>query len=198
MKLNTQRRVAASLLKCGPKRVRFDPASLSDIKEAITKSDMRLLISDGIVSKVPFKGVSRGRARQRRGQRCKGLRHGEGSRKGTPSAAQRAKGRWILKIRGQRAFLQELRLRRLVSHDTYRDLYRKSKGGFFRSRRHIKLYLDDHRLWQQKGAAPEAEKAGKRQAKAPATKQKKELKESKAEARPADHRATDPGAQNAE
>jgi len=156
MKLNTQRRVAASLLKCGPKRVRFDPASLNDIKETITKSDMRLLVSDGIVTRTPVQGVSRARARKLHTQKRKGLRKGQGSRKGTPSAGvgQSAKRTWILHIRSQRGFVQELRESGVINHDTYRDLYRKSKGGFFRSKRHIKLYLDDHRLWQQKGAAP--------------------------------------------
>lgn len=172
MKLNTQRRVAASLLKCGPGRVRFDPASLSDIKEAITKSDMRLLISDGIVSKDAVKGVSRARARKLHTQKRKGLRRGSGSRKGTPSAIQDSKRQWMTQIRSQRTFIQELRESQLVSHDTYRDLYRKSKGGFFRSRRHIKLYLDDHRLWQQKGVPSTETTVKKGQSRSPPTQPK--------------------------
>ncbi len=115
MKLDAQRRVAASLLGCGPQRVRFDPARLHDIKEAITKSDMRLLISDGIVTAHPIKGVSRVRARKTRAQKRKGLRRGDGSRKGTASAANDSKRAWMTKIRGQRAFLLELKEKGLVS-----------------------------------------------------------------------------------
>ncbi len=150
MKLTTQRRIAADLLKCGLDRVRFDPARMADVKEAITKSDMRLLISDGVVRAAPVKGVSRVRARKTAAQKRKGLRRGDGSKKGTPNAAVSDKSRWMARVRSQRAFLQELKEKKLVSIATFRNLYRKSKGGFFRSRRHIKLYIDDQRLWQQK------------------------------------------------
>lgn len=150
MKLVTQKRLAAILLKCGLDRVRFDPARLNDIKEGITKSDMRLLISDGFVWAEPVKGVSRVRARKIAGQKRKGLRRGDGSKKGTPNAAVSDKDRWMARIRSQRAFLRELKEQKLVSLAAYRELYLKSKGGFFRSKRHIKLYMDDHRLWQPK------------------------------------------------
>ncbi len=148
MKLDTQRRIAASLLKCGSDRVVFDPARANDIKEAITKSDMRLLISDGIVRARPVAGVSKARARKIKAQKRKGLRRGHGSKKGTPNASLDGKTRWVAAVRSQRAFIQELREKGLLSPSTFRDVYRKSKGGFFRSQRHIKLYLDDRRLWQ--------------------------------------------------
>lgn len=150
MKLATQKRIAASLLKCGLERVRFDPKSLYDIKEAITKSDMRLLVSDGLVWAEPIKGVSRARARKTQVQKRKGLRKGFGSKKGTQNASTSDKEKWMLRVRSQRSFLQELKEKSLISIGTFRNLYRKSKGGFFRSKRHIKLYIDDQRLWQQK------------------------------------------------
>ncbi len=149
MKLTTQKRLAATLLKCSPERVRFKPESLHDIKEAITKSDLRLLVSDGIIYRVQERGVSRVRARKTAEQKRKGLRRGHGSRKGTPNASTPDKEKWMNKVRKQRAFLKEIQEKGLISGPTYRSLYRKSKGGFFRSTRHIKLYLDDQRLWQK-------------------------------------------------
>ncbi len=154
MKLTTQRRVAASLLKCGEGRVRFDPSRLNEIKEGITKSDLRLLVSDGLVAAKPVKGVSRVRARKKHTQKRKGLRRGDGSRKGTRNAAVSAKSRWMAKVRSQRAFLAELKRKKMVDNAAYRELYLKSKGGFFRSKRHIKLFIDDKRLWR----LPKAEK----------------------------------------
>ena len=44
--LNVQKRLAAQILKCGRNRVRFDPDRLEDIKEAITKTDIRSLIGE--------------------------------------------------------------------------------------------------------------------------------------------------------
>lgn len=150
MKLDAQKRVAAKVLKCGPGRVRFNPAHLHDIKDAITKSDMRLLVSDGLVAAIPKKGISRSRARKIRVQKRKGLRRGSGSRKGTMKAAIGSKEQWMLRVRSQRAFLAELKEKGLLSLADYHMLYRKSKGGFFRSVRHIKLFIDDKRLWQAK------------------------------------------------
>ncbi|RME31740.1 50S ribosomal protein L19e [Candidatus Woesearchaeota archaeon] len=149
MKLKLQKRLAAALLNCSPKRVRFDPAQVNDIKEGITKSDMRLLITDKLVSKRPEKGVSRVRARKTRAQKRKGLRRGHGSKKGTPNANHPQKERWMSKVRVQRAFLKELKEKGRIALTTYRLLYRKAKGGYFRSKRHIKLYIDDQRLWKE-------------------------------------------------
>lgn len=150
MKLKTQRKQAARLLKTSVKRVHFDPKQLHDIKEGITKSDMRLLISDKVVTKKPVKGVSKVRARHIKNQKRKGLRRGAGSKKGTPNAYTPQKDLWMAKVRSQRAFIKEFKEKKLVTLKTYQHLYRKVKGGFFRSKRHIKLFLDDQRLWEKK------------------------------------------------
>jgi len=39
--------------------------------------------------------------------------------------------------------LGELKDRKIIDDKLYRELYSKSKGGFFRSRRHIKLFLEE-------------------------------------------------------
>lgn len=149
MDLTSQRRIAASLLDCGLDRVWFDPKHLHDIKEAITKSDMRLLISDGIVKAAPIKATSRVRARKTRVQKRKGLRRGAGSKKGTANANAPKKEQWMNKVRSQREFLRELRDKKLVTLSNFRQLYLKVKGGLFRSKRHIKIFIDDHRLWNK-------------------------------------------------
>ena len=53
----------------------------------------------------------------------------------------------MVRIRGQRALLNELSEKNLISRKTYRDLRQRAKGGFFRSVRHIKLYLTENSLW---------------------------------------------------
>ena len=42
-----------------------------------------------------------------------------------------------------RVFLKD---KGIVDKKTYRNLYLKSKGGFFRSKSHIKLYINEHKL----------------------------------------------------
>lgn len=146
MKLTTQKRLAAAILDCSPKRVKFDPKRLNDIKEAITKGDLKVLINEKGITRDPARGISRVRARKRAEQRAKGLQKGPGSRKSKPTARNTKKDMWIKKVRIQRSFIKELKEKQIINAATYKNLYRKSKGGFFRSKRHIKLYIEEHDL----------------------------------------------------
>jgi len=49
---------------------------------------------------------------------------------------------WMDKIRLQRSFLRNLKEKNFIDTKIYRDLMSKAKGGFFRSKRHIKLFLE--------------------------------------------------------
>ena len=143
MKLNNQKRMAADVLKCSAKRVRFDAGRLDEIKEAITKVDIKGLINDHAIIKLHAKGVSRGRARKRLEQKRKGKQRGPGSREGSSTARLPRKRRWINKIRAQRGLLKKLNEKGVIGKKAYREFYLRSKGGFFRSRRHIKMYLEE-------------------------------------------------------
>ena len=153
MRLTGQRRIAAQLLKCGKNRVWFDGKRLSEVKEAITKSDMRSLIRDLAVQKKPEQGNSRYRARKHLVQKKKGRKQGPGARKGKRTARLPKKRAWINKIRPQREILKALNKKGSISSTTYRTIYKKAKGGFFRSRRHIKLYLEEHKLFKHEKKA---------------------------------------------
>lgn len=146
MKLNVQKRLAGQILGVSEKRVSFDPAELEEIKEAITKKDIRRLIGDGIIAARQKVGISRSRAKKRHVQRRKGLQEGDGKRKGTANARLSKKRTWINAIRTQRSLLKEIKDKELITQEAFTDTYRKAKGGFFRSRRHIKLYLEENRL----------------------------------------------------
>ena len=151
MKLKNQMRIAANILKASHKRVWFDPERLDEIKESITKADLRALIKDKAIKLKPKRGVSRGRVKKIRKQKRKRRRLGIGSRKGRSSARLSNKRKWVNKIRTQRNFLVLLKDKKLVSPRTYRDLYRKAKGNFFRSKRHIQLYMEEHNLFVKDG-----------------------------------------------
>ena len=56
----------------------------------------------------------------------------------------------ILKIRSQRKLISDYASKNIISRETYSDLRRKAKGGFFRSVRHINLYLTERELWNKK------------------------------------------------
>jgi large subunit ribosomal protein L19e len=146
MRLTSQRRTAAQLMKCGQTRVWFDQSRLDEIKQAITKADIRHLIKDRSIQKRPETGISQGRHKKHLKQKRKGRRQGKGSRKGKKTARLPRKQEWMHKVRLQRDFIKTLRDKKRIKPSTYHMLYKKSKGGFFRSKRHIKLYMEEHKL----------------------------------------------------
>jgi large subunit ribosomal protein L19e len=146
MNLKLQRRLAAEILKCGENAVWMDPDELETIAEAVTKDDIRSLIEDGMIKRKPVKGVSRGRARVRAIQRRKGRRRGHGRRKGRKTARMPRKRKWIMKIRALRKRLRELRDSGKLERRVYRMLYRKAKGGEFRSVSHLESYIESNKL----------------------------------------------------
>ncbi len=150
MKLNLQKRIAAQALKCSPHRVCFDVDRLPEIKESITKADIRSIIKKGLITEIPARGISKGRLRKFNKQKKKGRRRGLGSRKGRATARNNSKQRWMNSIRAQRSFLKELKSKSLVSIADFHMLYRKAKGGFFRSVSHIKLHMKEHDIFIKK------------------------------------------------
>ena len=146
MKSKIQKKLASKVLGRSPKKVRLNPARLEDIKEAITRADVRGLIKDSAIEVLQDKGVSRARARQVHDQKAKGRRKGQGSRKGHANARLSFKRKWMNKVRLQRKLLKNLKESDKLSQESYKDLYRKSKGGFFRSKRHLMLYITEHKL----------------------------------------------------
>ncbi|MCD6383129.1 MAG: 50S ribosomal protein L19e [Thermoplasmata archaeon] len=141
MDVRYQRRLAASILKCGVNRVYIDPYRLEDVVEAVTREDVRRLIKEGAIRKKQKKGISRGRARKMMEQRRKGRRRGPGSRKGAKYARYPRKRRWINTIRPLRRTLKMYRDNGIISPETYRKYYRHAGGGVFRSVAHMNQHL---------------------------------------------------------
>lgn len=139
--LANQRRMAALLLKCGEGRVWIDPASQEEVADAVTRADIRSAIRARVIQRLAIKGTSRVRARRHAAEVAKGRHSGPGSRRGTPLARVTKKARWMRRIRAQRDLLRELRKTKQIPSSAYREFYRRSKGGMFRSRAHLLLNL---------------------------------------------------------
>lgn len=150
MNLKVQKRIAADVFGVSTKKVKFDVNNLDKIKEAITKQDIKGLIKDKLITKIQDKGISRVRANYIRVQKIKGNRKGPGSRKGKATARFSDKDKWILKVRSLRNHLLNLKSKSKIDVKSSRLLYRKIKGGFFRNKGHLNLYISEHNLWQSK------------------------------------------------
>lgn len=141
--LTTQRRLAAAEMSVGESRVWInpDPEAASDLADAITREDIRSQIEAGNIKAKPKKGNSRARFRARAAKRAYGHCKGPGHRKGAKGARSPRKEQWMTKIRALRKRLKELREGGQVDRHTYRLLYRKSKGGEYRSISHLNAYI---------------------------------------------------------
>ncbi|KAF5413837.1 MAG: 50S ribosomal protein L19e [Candidatus Methanogaster sp.] len=139
--LSNQRRIAANVLKIGVNRIWLDPEEKEGIADATTRNDIRDLLESGAIKAKPKKGVSRARARQRDEKRRYGHGTGHGSRKGRKGARNPRKREWIAKIRALRSRLKELRADGTLPPNVYCKVYRKAKGGEYKSVAHMNAHL---------------------------------------------------------
>jgi len=76
-------RLGASLLKAGKGRIRYRGTTSEDWKrasEAVSREQVRALIQDKLLVRLPIQGVSRGRAKKNLLQRQKGKQRGPGTK----------------------------------------------------------------------------------------------------------------------
>jgi large subunit ribosomal protein L19e len=146
MKLEMQRRIAAELLKCGENRIWIDPERIEDVVAAITREDIRKLIKEGVIKKKPIKGTSRARAKVRQIERRKGRHRGPGSKKGKKTARMGRKEKWMMTIRALRKELRKLKEEKKIDRSTYRRLYIMAKGGHFKSKHQLYLYMEEKEI----------------------------------------------------
>ena len=139
--LRNQRRMAASILKCGVNRVWMDQDRLDEIAKAVTKEDIRILINGKAITVRQIKGISNGRKKFNKKQKEKGRKRGHGSRKGAKYARLPKKERWMRTIRTLRNYLRTLKDENKIDKTTYRKYYMKAKGGEFRSKHHLQTHL---------------------------------------------------------
>ncbi|EAY11542.1 60S ribosomal protein L19-3, putative [Trichomonas vaginalis G3] len=135
--LKLQKRLAASVLDCGVRRVWMDDSEVSTIAMANSRQQIRKLINDGIIVKRPVKVHSGARHTKRILAKRLGRHTGYGKRRGGRNARLTGKFQWIRRIRVLRKVLVDYRKRNEIDCHLYRKLYLKAKGNEFRNRRNL-------------------------------------------------------------
>lgn len=150
--LKSQKRIASQILKVGESRVWINPSKdfAEEIKQAITREDIKRLIVKGVISYKLKNTPSRGRFKLVAEQKKKGRRKGQGNRKGNASARTPKKRLWIIKVRNQRELIKDLKTSEKLSRESFKRLYLLVKGGFFRSRSHLKTYVNDNNFIEKR------------------------------------------------
>lgn len=131
MNLAKKKQLAAELLKVGKNKIKFASDKLPEIKEAITKQDIRDLYKEGFIT---IKSAVGKRKKKKRKTRI-----GPGKIKIKVKKRKRDYIRITRKLRG---YLRELKNRGEINEESYLDLRKKIKARYFRSKAYLKEYLE--------------------------------------------------------
>jgi len=132
--LYLQKRLAADIANVGINNVKLPEENLDEIKDALTRSDIKKLIADGKIIIEKKRGISNSRVKLRRkNRRIKGEGRRQGSKNGKKGARVQPRSEWINRIRKIRQYIKWLRDSGTIDERTYRLYYKKAKGGTFKS-----------------------------------------------------------------
>jgi len=128
--LGRRKKLAAKVLEVGLDRIIFDNSNLEEIKEAITKQDIRDLYAAGAIK------IREKIGRLQKEKRT--TRRGPGKIK---LIVKNKKKSYATLTRKLRAYIEELRKQGKITFEKYSQLRTKIKSGEFRDKAHIKTVL---------------------------------------------------------
>ena len=124
----------------GIHKIRFHPDHDEDIINAITRNDIRSLITANTITFKPIVGTSRGRAHHKRLQKKKrGIK--AGSKQGRAGARSNRKQTYVKKVRALRMILKIAKDRKEITNPEFWMLYKKVGGNLVRNKAHMRLLV---------------------------------------------------------
>ena len=133
MNLNKKKELAAKTLRVGKGRLQFKQENLNEIKEAITRQDIKQLNQEGIITIKPIKGRKKNVTRKHR--------RGPGKIK---IKVNKRKQEYVKITRKLRAYAMSLRERGVLGRELYKKIRNKIRMREFRSKAGMKDFLNKH------------------------------------------------------
>ena len=127
MQLNKKKELASRVLGIGKKRIIFNKGALDEVKEALTKQDIRDLVKAGSIFVKEISGTKK--------QVKRNTRRRAGSIKKNVNTRKRD---YMTITRKLRAFISELRKHGTISSEEYWKLRKEIRAKSFKSKAHLK------------------------------------------------------------
>ena len=140
--LHSKKQLVSRIVGVGVHRVRFDSEHLDDIADAITRENIRSLITANTIKIKSFTGTSRGRAQHKLDQRKK-RGTTQGSKQGTKGARVGKKTVYVAKVRALRRLLKIAKDRKDLTNPEFWTLYKKVGGNTVRNKAHLRTLMDE-------------------------------------------------------
>ena len=140
--LKAKKRLVSRVTGVGIHRIKFDSDHLEDIADAITRENIRSLITANTIKFKPIVGTSRGRAHTKKAQRNKrGTK--QGSKQGRKGARVGKKEIYVAKVRSLRRLLKIAKDRKDLTNPEFWMLYKKVGGNTVRNKAHLRLLMEE-------------------------------------------------------
>jgi large subunit ribosomal protein L19e len=140
--LRAKKRLASRVTGVGIHRIKFDSDHLSDVADAITRENIRSLITANTIRIDSFTGTSRGRAQTKKEQRTKrGTK--QGSKQGRKGARIGKKEIYVAKVRSLRRLLKIAKDRKDLTNPEFWALYKKVGGNTVRNKAHLRQLMEE-------------------------------------------------------
>jgi len=132
MKLDKKKALASKVFGVGKERIIFVEPRLGEIKEAITKEDIRNLQADDAIIIKEMKGK---KARGKNNQKKK-------SAGNIRQNVRKRKREYITITRKLRRYTAELKKKKIITQDKFIDINKKIKNRNFKNKNQLKEYLE--------------------------------------------------------
>ena len=130
MNLSKKKELAARTFKVGKARIVFLTSRVNEIKEAITKQDIRDLKNNGAILVKEIKGRKKNIKKKRK--------RSDGKIK---KKVKKRKQEYVVMTRKLRKYVSEMRKQEKVSRDEYYDIRKKIRNRIFKSQAHLRDYI---------------------------------------------------------